>query len=307
MGDALEAAHGRRSIAAVMTLNAPAKVNLVLEVLARRDDYHEISSILQPVDLFDTLTFEHAREIEFSCTESTLLPDNLVKRAAHAMRHACGVRKGARIHLEKRIPWAAGLGGGSSDAAAALRGLNVLWQTGLSTDRLVELARSLGSDVPAFIHGGTVLVSGRGDKVAAAPPLARTHLVVLVPDVQVPAEKTGTLYNSLQPRVFTDGRHTGNAVESLHGSGCVPDVLLFNVFETVMNDCFPGIEREAERLRAVSGSEVHLAGSGPALFVRFETVEQATFAAATLQQERARVYVVESIDTDDARLMLRAT
>lgn len=288
----------------MLTINAPAKVNLILEVLGQRGDYHDISSILQTVALFDTLTFEPAFDIEFSCSEPSLQEDNLVERVALALKKAAGADAGARIHLEKRIPWAAGLGGGSSDAAAALKGLNTLWRLGLSTERLVELAATLGSDVPAFVCGGTVRLAGHGDIIAPAPPLKTTYFVIVIPDVPVPQAKTAALYRGLQPATYTDGRYTTAALDALARTGGVPDSLLHNVFEEVMADCFSGIEAVLRDFSAASSSPVHLAGSGPALYAMFETEAEASRVASLSGPER-RVFAVESIAASDTRTALR--
>jgi 4-diphosphocytidyl-2-C-methyl-D-erythritol kinase len=159
----------------VLRLKAYAKVNLVLEVLGRRaDGYHEIASVMQTIGLYDVLTFEAAGEIEFSCSTPGLQEDNnLVGSAARALRQATGKKAGARIVLEKKIPRTAGLGGGSSDAAAALKGLNRLWGLGLTPEKLAEIAAGIGSDVPFFIYGGTCLVEGRGESITPLPDIKK--------------------------------------------------------------------------------------------------------------------------------------
>src|SRR4030043_1892880 len=146
---------------------APAKINLVLEVLSKRaDGYHEIRSLIQAINLCDVFSFELADETSFECTEPSLqTSDSLVVQAAELLRKVGGYNKGAKIKLEKRIPWGAGLGGGSSDAAATLSALNRLWNLKLTISDLIEPAARLGSDVPFFIYGGTALIEGRGERV----------------------------------------------------------------------------------------------------------------------------------------------
>src|SRR4030042_493313 len=146
---------------------APAKINLVLEVLGKRDDgYHEIRSLVQTIGLCDVISFELADVISLECSEPTLqTSDNLVIQAAELLRKVSGCQTGVKIKLEKRIPWGAGLGGGSSDAASTLLALKKLWKLELDTSDLIELAARLGSDVALFIHGGAALTEGRGEKV----------------------------------------------------------------------------------------------------------------------------------------------
>jgi 4-diphosphocytidyl-2-C-methyl-D-erythritol kinase len=140
----------------MLKYQAPSKINLVLEVLAKRDDgYHEIRSLVQAVNLCDVLIFELSEDVSLECSEPSLqTSDNLVVRAAEMLRDVSGCNNGARIRLEKNIPWGAGLGGGSSDAATTLVALNRLWELKFTVDDLIELGARLGSDVPFFIQGG---------------------------------------------------------------------------------------------------------------------------------------------------------
>ncbi len=167
-------------------LRASAKVNLVLEVLGKRPDgYHELSTVMQAVDLFDRLTVETAGSITLETSEPGLPTDdrNLVVRAARLLREAAGVDAGARIVLDKRIPVAAGLGGGSSDAAATLVGLNRLWGLRWRRERLVELGVKLGMDVPFFLGRGRALGTSRGEVLSSLPGVGGYAMVLVNPGV----------------------------------------------------------------------------------------------------------------------------
>ena len=157
----------------MLRLHAPAKLNLYLRILGRRPDgYHELETLFERIDLADELTFKpQARGITMTCDDPTLAcgASNLVTKAAHLLQQTCNVSQGAAIHLAKRIPIAAGLGGGSSDAAATLIGLNRLWALRLSAQRLRQLAGPLGADVPFFLERGPF---------AAAKPLKKSSLTV---------------------------------------------------------------------------------------------------------------------------------
>ena len=158
-----------------MKVRAPAKLNLFLRVVGRRPDgFHELETVFQSIDLADELTFALADELRLTGGSDAAPPgpENLVLRAAEALREATGHTGGASIHLEKQIPVGAGLGGGSSDAAATLLALNRLWNLDLGMDRLADLAANLGSDVPFALQGGTALGRGRGEilEVLATPP-----------------------------------------------------------------------------------------------------------------------------------------
>ena len=260
-----------------VNLEAHAKVNLTLEVLGRRQDgYHDIATIIQTVDLHDTLTLDPANAITLECSSPELIsPDNLVLRAAHLLREGSGSERGARIVLEKTIPVAAGLGGGSSDAAATLRGLNRLWGLGMSVEDLTAIAIQLGSDVPFFLLGGTAMVQGRGERVRPLPPADLQWLVVLSPAIDLPA-KTATLYGSLSHANYTPGHLTRKLEARIRGGGDVPPQLLFNVFDEVSRDAFPGLDSYWETFHSLGAREIHVAGSGPSLFAPVSRREQGT-------------------------------
>ena len=156
----------------VIRLQAPAKINLTLEVLGRRaDGYHEVRTVLAAVDIADELELSEADGLALTVEPEGAVPveDNLVLRAAALLRDAAPAGAGAAIVLHKRIPVAGGLGGGSSDAAAALLGLRRLWDLDLSDRTLAELAALLGADVPFFLRGGTALAAGRGEQLTVLP------------------------------------------------------------------------------------------------------------------------------------------
>jgi 4-diphosphocytidyl-2-C-methyl-D-erythritol kinase len=172
--------------AAALTLAAPAKINLYLDVLDRRaDGYHEIVTYMAPLALADELTFAPANQLSLTCDDPSLPLDenNLVLRAAQALQRHSGSPRGAAIHLNKRVPHAAGLGGGSSDAASTLRGLNRLWQTKLPDAELMTLAAQLGSDVPFFLANSAAWCRGRGERVEPVRLTSRLPILLICPNV----------------------------------------------------------------------------------------------------------------------------
>jgi 4-diphosphocytidyl-2-C-methyl-D-erythritol kinase len=175
-----------------MQLYAPAKINLSFEIKSRRDDgFHEIETLMTPISLADRLTIERGERadgIQFSCDDSSLPngEENLVVQAARLFQKTAKVGGGIKIALEKRIPHGAGLGGGSSDAATTLLGLNKLFETGLDREALIELAAKIGSDVPFFIPGSAATCRGRGEIVEPATLTAKFNLLLVKPDFGVP-------------------------------------------------------------------------------------------------------------------------
>jgi len=279
----------------VLTVQAPAKVNLVLEVLERREDYHIISSIAQTVDLCDTLSFEPADDLSLTCSAEELVQDNLVTRAASMLRERFGIRAGARMHLQKRIPWGAGLGGGSSDAAAALLALNGLWGIDAPAERLEALGAELGSDVPLFLHGGTVLVEGRGELVRRLGNHPTMHMVLMTPAAAVMPGKTGVMYRRLRPEMFTHGQFVRAAAFALERGRRVPEDLMYNVFENVADEVFPGMRGDRALLEEATGARVHLAGSGPCLYALLSSQAAAASAATHLAGREHRVFVAQTL------------
>ena len=255
----------------MLTLKAPGKINLTLEVLSLREDgYHDVASIMQTIDLCDTLSLEPddnvTLKIDMQRDGPKLEPSsNLALKAATALRELTGCEKGVRLTLEKRIPVAAGLGGGSSDAAAALKGLNQMWGLGLSVEQLSDVAAGLGSDVPFFLHGGTAMVSGRGERVRPLPPTDLKWLVVLTPPIDV-TEKTATLYRALGESAYTKGALTRKLEARIRGGGDAPPQFFFNAFDAVAYDAFSGLDEYWSTFSSLGAREIHLAGSGPSMF-----------------------------------------
>ena len=251
----------------MLALEAHAKVNLTLEVLGRREDeYHDIASVIQTIDLCDTLTLESADNMTLECDSSGLAAaDNIALKAAVLLKEHSGTRDGVHIRLSKNIPLSSGLGGGSSDAAAVLVGLNRLWSLGLPIQDLLPIATRLGSDVPFFLHGGTAMVLGRGERVRVLPPADLQWMVVLIPGIKLP-HKTASAYAMLDDGKFTRGFLTRKLEARIRGGGDVPPQFLFNVFDAVAFDAFPGLKKYWSAFHSLGARELHLAGSGPSVF-----------------------------------------
>ncbi|HXG03793.1 MAG TPA: 4-(cytidine 5'-diphospho)-2-C-methyl-D-erythritol kinase [Candidatus Binatia bacterium] len=262
-------------------LTAAAKVNLVLEVLGRRPDgYHEIATIMQAVDLTDRLVLEDADSLALSADGAVPADStNLALRAAAALREAAGVDCGARITLDKRIPVAAGLGGGSADAAAVLVGLNRLWGLRWPRTRLAEVAASLGSDVPFFLWGGAALATGRGERIE--PVAAGAWALVLVnPPFGVP---TAEVYSRVTPALWSDGHRVRRMAQALRQRRPARIAAsLYNGLEAAVAPVHPEIERMKAALVAAGALGAAMSGSGPSVFGVARSFEHA-------RQIRARV------------------
>jgi 4-diphosphocytidyl-2-C-methyl-D-erythritol kinase len=247
-------------------LNAAAKVNLALEVLGKRaDGYHELVTVMQAVDLSDRITLETADGLELR-TRADGVPDdgrNLALRAATALREAAGIERGARIGLDKRIPVAAGLGGGSTDAAAVLLGLNRLWRLRWPVERLAEVATGLGMDVPFFLRGGLALATGRGEQVERLRGRS-LGLVLVNPRF---AMSTAEMYGRVTPAMYTDGRRVKGMLAALEQRSTARlAASLYNGLEDVAAVAQPAIGRMRAALLAAGALGAIMSGSGPTVF-----------------------------------------
>ena len=280
----------------MLTVRAYAKVNLTLEVLGKREDgYHRIASVMQTIDLCDELRLAPSDQLTLRCNLPSLeTHDNLALKAATMLKEHTGYSGGADVYLNKAIPTASGLGGGSSDAAATLKALVRLWGLDLAHEELLPLAASLGSDVPFFLRGGTAIAEGRGEVVHALPSMPTVHLVLLAPTVEIP-DKTATMYSRLTTEHFTKGEGPLRLQRSLQDGKQPTTTLLFNVFEAVAFDLFPTLEGYRRAMLEAGASWVRLTGSGPALYTFAATNSEARGMAEKLRNAGYEPYVVETV------------
>ena len=272
-----------------LTLKAPAKINLYLKVVGKREDgYHDILSWMQMVGLYDVLAFRKADSgIDLRVENRSVAADrfNLVVRAAESLAKEAKTSEGASIVLTKNIPVSAGLGGGSSDAAAALVGLNRLWSLGWSRQKLADLGAGLGSDVPFFLQGPAAWVSGRGDRVERAPAAPAGWVVLANPGWPV---STAWVYRQISKKI----RLTKNDPEITISrfSGGKPswkDIIRdpCNDLEKVTLSAYPVLKQMKGKLGRLGGEGAMMSGSGPTLFARFQTEGQAKRAARVIREE----------------------
>lgn len=256
-------------------LSAAAKVNLVLEVLSKRPDgYHEIVTLMQTVDLADRLTLEDADTLELRASAAGLPTDgtNLALRAAQALRKAAGIEQGVRIALDKRIPVAAGLGGGAADAAAVLIGLNRLWGLGWSVARLADVAVGLGMDVPFFLQGGGALATGRGERLE---PVAGRGLALVLVNPRF-GSSTAEVYGRVTPAMYTDGKRALALVDALRsGRAARVAASLYNGLRAAVAPIHPEVGRMEAALLAAGALGAAMSGSGPTVFGVARSFEQA--------------------------------
>ena len=282
-----------------MQIEAHAKLNMAFEVLGKRaDGYHEVKTVMQTVGLSDVLNIKHWPTLRVECDSPELSGEaNLVWKAAQALARSRGIQPRADIRIQKRIPIAMGLGGGSSDAASALRALNELWELSASTEELSEMAAEIGSDVSFFLWGGTALAEGRGELVSPLPPLPPFNLTLVFPDLEI-SDKTRRMYSRLTPANYSDGGTTRLLVQMLMSRQFVAESIrgcIYNVFQDIAEWEFPVLAQMRRMVLDQGGPELYLCGAGPAMFAVPSSERQHQTVAETLQPMGAGVYLVTTV------------
>lgn len=280
-------------------IRAYAKINLTLDVLGQREDgYHELATVMQTVDLYDTICLTEGTHegVLVRCNHPALSNvENLAARAVTLVLQRLDLRRGIVLELHKRIPTAAGLGGGSSDAAAILLALQKWWHLPLSPDDLLAMATTLGSDVPFFLTGGLALCEGRGERVTPlAPrwPASMRWLVLVKPPISV---STAAVFGSLPSSDYSDGSHSRAICSTLEeGRAPLPEDL-HNSLERGVLERYPEVTRARDDLFAAGAALVRLSGSGPTLFTPCEELLQAVEIQQAMQTRGYEVYLSRAI------------
>lgn len=264
-----------------MKLKAMAKINLGLDVLRRRSDgYHDLRMIMQTVYLYDQIEIAEKETSGITLTTNAgYLPvneDNLVYKAAKLLMEEFGIEQGVRIHLKKYIPVAAGLAGGSSDAAAVLIGINRMFRLGLSKEDLKKRGVKIGADVPYCIMRGTALAEGIGDVLTPLPAAPDMHVVLAKPPIHV---STGFVYTNLKADQLAYHPDIDAQVEAIRaGDGYAMAKLMGNVLETVTIPAYPVIEEIKEEMKRAGALGAMMSGSGPTVFGLFDDAKKAQAA-----------------------------
>ena len=256
------------------------KINITLEVIGRfPDGYHQIVSVMQAIELCDTLSFKLSfnQHINFICDMPVIQnDDNLVLKAARLLKEYSEHPYGADIHLEKIIPVSSGLGGGSSNAAVTLLSLNQLWDLNLNQDTLTMLAKKIGSDVAFFLNGPSCIAEQKGDTITQIKSVQPTNMVLVVPKIDL-QEKTKNMYNLISMKDYTDGKLSFKTAKLIESGQLPTHYPMYNIFKKVAMESFPEISLAEKAMIESGASQVQLSGSGPSLF---------TFTKSTNESKR---------------------
>lgn len=280
-------------------LRALAKINLGLDVVRRRDDgYHEVRMIMQTINLYDqiliTRTAKPGIQIETNLSFLPVNENNLVYKAAALLMDEFGIRDGVFVKLGKRIPVAAGMAGGSSDAAAVLYGMNRMFHLNLSKRELMKLGVKLGADVPYCIMRGTALAEGIGEKLTPLPPMPKCYVVIAKPGISI---STRYVYEHLDANHLSRHAPIGRQLKALR-AGDLEGVVrnMENVLETVTLPEYPVVAELKDRLMAEGALGAMMSGSGPTVFGLFDNMFMAERACAHLREDSpARLAYMTSV------------
>ena len=270
-----------------MRLQAFAKINLGLDVLGKREDgYHEVRMIMQTIRMYDQLDMRKSVEpgIHLTTNKKYIPVDenNLVWRAAKLMMDTCGIMEGVSIHLHKVIPVAAGMAGGSSDAAATLVGMNRLFHCGLSKEKLMELGVQIGADVPYCVLRGTALAEGIGEKLTVLPPMPDCWILIGKPGISVSTKYVYTTLDLNTDTVHPDIDVMKKALEDGNLYGITER--MGNVLQDVTIPAYPEVERIKEQMKTLGAVNAMMSGSGPTVFGIFDNEEKAQEACQKLRE-----------------------
>ncbi len=280
-------------------IKAYAKINLGLDVVRRLENgYHEVKMVMQTVGIYDVLTLEKTAEGIVVTTDSGELPtdeNNLIYKAARLMKECYGIEEGVRIHLQKNIPIAAGMAGGSTDAAATLKGMNELFDLQAAMQELQEIGVKIGADVPYCVMGGTALAEGIGEKLTALKPAPECIVLVAKPDINV---STKYVYEHLdaagvQKHPDIDGMVAAIAESNLQG---VVE-RMENVLESVTVTAHPIIDTIKTRMKELGAVNSLMSGSGPTVFGIFTDKDRAEKAYEQIKEEQLakQVFVTQFV------------
>lgn len=282
-------------------LKAKAKINLSLDVLGkRRDGYHELKTIMQTVELHDIVTLEATeKDIQIICDKGYVPTDenNTAWKAANLLMQKYGIKKGVRIHIRKNIPVAAGLAGGSADAASVLKGMNLLYKLGMNENELMEAGLRIGADVPFCIRGGTVLAEGIGEKLTPLKCLDGVDIIIIKPKVSV---STAWVYKNLDMSTINVRPDTDKLINAIEEKNL--DFLsenMKNVLETVTLSKYEIVNKIKSRLIECGALGSMMSGSGPSVFGIFKDSSSAEKAYRILKSDEWNCYITKTSCSSD--------
>jgi 4-diphosphocytidyl-2-C-methyl-D-erythritol kinase len=286
-----------------VTVEAPAKVNLHLDILRkRRDGYHDLSSVMQMIGLFDTIVLRFSPEMDTLSVRGDFpipMGKNTIERAIDVFRREIGTERKLAVEVLKMIPVGAGLGGGSSDAAAVLRALNLLFEAGIGLSELSRMGLSVGSDVPFFLESAAALIEGVGDRITALKARSDYSILLIFPGFTIHTgeayryydrwvAESGTVQDPIDPR----------ELRRFYQESRISEWCFWNAFEESTRALYPLVDEACRRILTAGALHGTVSGSGSVVFGVFESLGEAVLAKEKLQSDFPFVRVVEPLETN---------
>jgi len=273
-----------------------AKVNITLDITGKRPNgYHDVRMIMQTISLCDDIDIEKNKDIIVSCDVSYIPCNqtNLAYKAAKAFFEYKGIDCGAKIHITKRIPSGAGLGGGSSNAAGVIMALNTIYEAGLSTKECMLIGAKIGADVPFFILGGTCLAEGIGEKLTPLPHMPKCYIVLAKPAFSV---STKSVYQNLDLSKIYIKPHTTQVISAIKGGNMLSIASgMVNVLETVSSKKYPEIETYKKEMLSCGALGSIMSGSGSTVFSVFDNLEKAQNCVEVMRKHTKDVFLCTTV------------
>ena len=260
-----------------IVLKSPAKLNLTLEILDKyKDDFHEINSVVLNVNLFDEIKIEKSNRFEIYTNAEIDAKENLIYKAYQLLFEQYG-KLPTKVNLTKNIPLDSGLGGGSSNAANFLQGMNKLWSLDLNKNDLKLIGNQLGMDVNLFYDPGVNFLKGKGNLIDPIVTTPKGGLIIFYDDYRIP-KKTFRAYNMIRNSDFSNGKISEQLIDCIKGrSFNLGAIKCFNVFDKYINDLYPLTSEFKEYLSSQIDNNIYLAGSGNSLFCLFDDIQEARY------------------------------
>lgn len=278
-----------------LKIKARAKVNLSLDVIDQREDgYHELEMVMQQIDLYDILTFEKSEDIIIACDNPYVPSDekNIVHKIVKSVQDYKNISDGLKIHIEKNIPVSAGLGGGSTDAAAALVAYNKLYDLNLTRKEMIDISKAIGADIPFFFYGGCCIAKGIGEQLTPIEGFNQGWLVISKPNIGI---STQEVYSALDYRLIVDHPQTNAMIEAVKSNNIYQiSKNLRNVLEDVVFKRQIIVEKIKNKMNDYGALGSLMSGSGPSVFGIFKDYDSGKNAYKNLKKVYSETYLIKT-------------
>jgi len=280
----------------MFNINSYAKINLSLEILGKfSDGYHQIKSIMQTINICDSIEFLPSNEIKINIYGHDIpLENNLVYKAIVDLKKIYSIKQGIDIRINKNIPIASGFGGGSSNAANTILALNKIWGLNLTIEEMVGIAMKIGSDVPYFLYQGTALVEGMGEIVTPLDDVILPEILIITPNKKIIDNKTKKMFNYLTNKNHSTGYITDNIIEKINTKSIVSNIDIYNVFHDISFESYSFMKVLFSNLNRIGITDINICGAGPSVFTLIDNKEILNIITENKYFKKFKIFLVKS-------------